>query len=136
MLTLPPSVKIFLFAAPTDMRKGHDGLAALVVNNLRADLFSGHLFVFVSRRGDRVKILAWDRGGLALWYKRLEKGRFRVPRVEEGSRSVQMDSGELSMLLEGIDIGKVRRPKRWEPPEKMPGLQKSARRSDRALITG
>lgn len=116
MLTLPPSVKIFLFAAPTDMRKGHDGLSALVVNELRADLYSGHLFVFVSRRGDRVKILAWDRGGLALWYKRLEKGRFRLPKIREDARSVQMDSGELSMLLEGIDYSKVRRPKRWEPP--------------------
>jgi len=116
MLTLPPSVKIFLFTAPTDMRKGHDGLASLVVNDLGADLFSGHLFVFVSRRADRVKILAWDRGGLALWYKRLEKGRFRLPSIREDASSVQMDSGELSMLLEGIDYSKVRRPSRWEPP--------------------
>lgn len=131
MLTLPPSVKIFLFAAPTDMRKGHDGLSALVVNELQADLFSGHLFVFVSRRGDRVKILAWDRGGLALWYKRLEKGLFRLPRIREGSKSVQMDSGELSMLLEGIDYSRVRRPKRWEPP---PRKQKNATGSDRAVI--
>ena len=125
MLTLPPSVKIFLFAAPTDMRKGHDGLSALVVNELRADLFSGHLFVFVSRRGDRVKILAWDRGGLALWYKRLEKGRFRLPKIREDARSVQMDSGELSMLLEGIDYSKVRRPKRWEPPSRRSVSQKA-----------
>ena len=124
MLTLPPSVKIFLFTAPTDMRKGHDGLSALVVNELGADLFSGHLFVFVSRRGDRVKILAWDRGGLALWYKRLEKGRFRLPTIREGGKSVRMDSGELSMLLEGIDYSKVRRPKHWEPPLKKADPQK------------
>ena len=116
MLTLPPSVKIFLFTARTDMRKGHDGLAALVTNEMGADLFSGHLFVFVSKRGDRVKILAWDRGGLALWYKRLERGRFRIPKIDDSKRSIPMDSGELSMLLEGIDYSRVRRPKRWEPP--------------------
>jgi len=118
MLTLPPSVKIFLFTARTDMRKGHDGLASLVTNEMRADLFSGHLFVFVSKRGDRVKILAWDRGGLALWYKRLEKGTFRIPKIDDSSKSVPMDSGELSMLLEGIDYSKMRRPKRWEPPKR------------------
>lgn len=98
-------------------------------------LFSGHLFVFVSRRGDRVKILSWDRGGLALWYKRLEKGRFRLPRIREGSKSVQMDSGELSMLLEGIDYSRVRRPRRWEPPSRKAGHQKNATRSDRAVIS-
>lgn len=116
MLTLPPSVRIFLFTARTDMRKGHDGLAALVTEEMGADLFSGHLFVFVSKRGDRVKILAWDRGGLALWYKRLERGTFRIPKIEESKKSVPMDAGELSMLLEGIDYSKVKRQKRWEPP--------------------
>jgi transposase len=136
MLTLPPSVKIFLFTAPTDMRKGHDGLAALVVNELGADLFSGHLFVFVSRRRDRVKILAWDRGGLTLWYKRLEKGRFRLPRIEEDIKSVPMDSGELSMLLEGIDYSKVRRPKRWDPPIRELIHPKNATGSDHEMITG
>jgi transposase len=116
MLTLPPSVKIYLFAGPTNMRKGHDGLSAMVRREAGVELFSGHLFVFVSRRGDRVKILAWDRGGLALWYKRLERGRFRLPRVSAESSSVQMDPGELSLLLEGLDYSKVRRPVRWEPP--------------------
>jgi len=118
MLTLPPSVKIYLATTRTDMRKGHDGLAALVVNELGADLFSGHLFVFVSKRGDRVKILAWDRGGLALWYKRLERGRFRVPKIDEDSKSIEVDAGELSMLLEGIDLSKVKRPRLWEPLRK------------------
>ena len=136
MLTLPPSVKIYLFAAPTDMRKGHDGLSALVTGELGADLFSGHLFVFVSRRGDRVKILAWDRGGLALWYKRLERGRFRLPRIREDCRSVQMDPGELSLLLEGIDYSKVRRPVRWEPPLAKVSPPKNAPASDRAEIAG
>lgn len=100
------------------MRKGHDGLAALVINELREDVFSGHLFVFVSKRGDRIKVLSWDRGGLALWYKRLERGRFRAPKIEDTCKSVALDYGELSMLLEGIDLRKVKRPVRWEPPAK------------------
>ncbi|MCP4684073.1 MAG: IS66 family insertion sequence element accessory protein TnpB [bacterium] len=136
MLTLPPSVRIFLFAAPTDMRKGHDGLAALVVNDMGEDLFSGHLFVFVSKKNDRVKILAWDRGGLALWYKRLERGRFRLPKIRGDDVSVEMDSGELSMLLEGIDMSRVRRPKRWTPPKRVALEKKTASRSDRVGIVG
>ncbi len=133
---LPASVKIYLYTTRTDMRKGHDGLAALVNNELSADLFSGHLFVFVSKRGDRVKILSWDRGGLVLWYKRLEKGRFRVPQIRAESKSVQMDPGELSMLLEGLDYSKVARPRRWEPPRNRPDFEKNATRSDRVMIVG
>jgi len=99
------------------MRKGHDGLAALVQNTMKADLFSGHLFVFLSKQRNRVKILTWDRGGLVLWYKRLEKGRLKMPKIDVGAASLELDSGELSMLLEGLDLSKVRRPKRWEPPK-------------------
>ena len=116
MLMLPSSVRIYLSKAPTDMRKGHDGLAALVTNELKGDLFSGHLFVFISKRRDRVKVLGWHRGGLMLWYKRLEKGRFKFPKVDIETQSVEMDSGQLSMLLDGIDYSRVRRPKVWEPP--------------------
>lgn len=117
MMMLPRSVRIFIAREPTDMRKGHDGLAALVQNTMKADLFSGHLFVFLSKQRNRVKILTWDRGGLVLWYKRLEKGRLKMPRIDACAASLELDSGELSMLLEGLDLGKVRRPKRWEPPK-------------------
>ena len=118
MLMLPPSVRIFLSKQPTDMRKGHDGLGALVMNEMGADLYSGHLFVFISKRRDRVKILAWHRGGLMLWYKRLERGKFKLPKVDLDTRSVEMDAGQLSMLLDGIDYSRVRRPKVWEPPQR------------------
>ena len=117
MMMLPTSVRIFIAREPTDMRKGHDGLAALVQNTMKADLFSGHLFVFLSRQRNRVKILTWDRGGLVLWYKRLEKGRLKMPKMSADAVSMELDSGELSMLLEGLDLSKVRRPKRWEPPK-------------------
>ena len=116
MLTLPPSVRIYLASALVDMRRGHDGLSALVRNHWDVDIYGGHLFVFVGRRADRCKILFWDRGGFVLYYKRLERGRFRLPQIPAGASSVAMDSTELAMLLDGIDVGKVRRPARWTPP--------------------
>ena len=116
MLTLPPSVRIYLASALVDMRRGHDGLSALVRNHWDVDIYGGHLFVFVGRRADRCKILFWDRGGFVLYYKRLERGRFRLPQIPTGASSVAMDATELSMLLDGIDVGKVRRPARWTPP--------------------
>jgi transposase len=114
---LPKSVGIYLAATPVDMRNSIDGLAALVRNEWKEDVYCGHLFAFVSKRGDRVKILVWERGGFVLYYKRLERGRFRVPSVEDDALGVQLDSAQLTMLLEGIDYSRVRRPRPWEPPE-------------------
>jgi transposase len=115
VLTLPTSVRIFLATEPVDLRKSIDGLGALV----RArghDLFSGHLYVFGSRRGDRLKILTWDRGGFVLYYKRLERGRFRRPEVPPDAVEVPLDATQLAMLLDGIDVARVRRPRGWTPP--------------------
>ena len=92
MLTLPPSVRIYLAVEPVDLRRGHDGLSAIVRGQWGEDLFAGHLWVFLGRRRDRCKILFWDRGGLVLYYKRLEWGRFRTPRVTSDGRAVEMDA--------------------------------------------
>ena len=116
MLTLPPSVRIYLASTLVDMRRGHDGLSALVRNHWDVDIYGGHLFVFVGRRADRCKILFWDRGGFVLYYKRLERGRFRVSRVRDDATHVKMDATELAMLLDGIDFGRVHRARHWEPP--------------------
>jgi len=118
MLTLPESVRIYLVATPTDMRKGFDGLSALIERELGEEVYSGHLFVFVSRRGDRVKILTWERGGFVLWYKRLEQGRFKMPRIAPSQKRVVLDAGQLAMLLDGVDYSQVRRPRRWQPPSR------------------
>lgn len=115
MLSLPSSVRIYLATEPTDMRKGFDGLSALVRRH-GGDVFSGHLFAFISKRRNRIKILVWDNGGFVLYYKRLERGRFRMPRRPDGATSVQLDSAQLSMLLDGIDVSRVRRPEKWLPP--------------------
>lgn len=94
------------------MRKGHNGLQGLVLA-AGEDPFGGDLFVFISRRRDRAKILTYDGGGLVLWYKRLEKGRFRHPKRDE--MNVELDATALAMLLDGIDVEHVRRPAKWEP---------------------
>lgn len=115
MLTLPPSVRIYLATCTVDLRRGHDGLVALVRNQWRLDPYAGHLFVFVGRRADRCKILFFDRGGFVLDYKRLERGRFRVPQVTTDAESVTLTATELAMLLDGIDVGRVKKPQHWVP---------------------
>lgn len=115
MLTLAPGTKVFLATDPVDLRRGHDGLCSLVKNTLGLDAFAGHLFVFVGRRGDRVKVLFWDRGGFVLYYKRLARGRFRMPHVPAGADRVVLDGTELAMLLGGFDVARAQRAEAWEP---------------------
>jgi transposase len=115
VLTIPRSVRIFIGSTPIDMRKSIDGLMAIVQEELREDAYSGHLFVFVSRRRDRVKILLWDKGEFVLVYKRLEHGQFKVPHMDPSTMAVEIESTQLAMLLDGIDFGRVRRPDHWKP---------------------
>lgn len=113
MISLPPAVKIFLSTQPADMRKSFDGLKHLVEEFLQDDPLSGHLFVFRNRRGDRLKILYWDRDGLAIWYKRLEVGTFVFPAAAEQNAGIEVQPAELAMLLDGVDLASVRRRKRY-----------------------
>jgi transposase len=108
------SGRIWLATEATDMRCGFDRLAERVQSVIGEDPLSGHLFVFRSRRADRLKILLWDRDGFILWYKRLEAGVFKLPRVSEGSRSVELRASELAMVLDGIDMTKLKRVARYE----------------------
>jgi transposase len=114
MLSLPTSVRILLAREPADMRKGFDGLAHLVQSVLAEDPFSGHLFVFRNRRGDRLKILYWAGDGFALWYRRLEKGAFRFPIPSETEvTGIPVKATDLLMLLEGVDLEHVKRQPRY-----------------------
>lgn len=115
MLTFAASTKIYLAAEPVDMRRGHDGLCALVRSVFDLDPYSGQVFVFVGRRRDRVKVLYWDHGGFVLYYKRLAQGRFRVPEVTAGTDRVEVDATELLMLLGGFDLRFSRRLPAWQP---------------------
>jgi transposase len=112
MIGLPSGTRVWLATGATDMRKGFDGLSAVVQTVLRHDPFSGHVFAFRGRRGDLVKLLWWDGDGLCLYAKRLERGRFVWPRTAAGV--AVLTPAQLSMLLEGIDW---RRPIRTARPE-------------------
>jgi transposase len=115
MLTLPPSVKIYVAAQPVDARKSFDGLAALVEAEFGLEPLSGHLFLFLNRRGHVAQILFWDRNGFCIVKKRLEAGTFRLCRTPEGaSPHVQIDSAELALLLEGIELEGAKRRKRYQ----------------------
>ena len=119
MIGLPAAVRVYLYTAPCDMRRGFDGLQMLAGTVLGVGPLAGHLFVFCSRRRDRVKILYWDRDGWALWAKRLEAGTYAFPFEAAGRQ--QITAGELGALLEGIDLRNAKRRKRYLAP-----LQRSA----------
>ena len=112
MLSLPPSVRIFVARGATDQRKSFDGLCALAKDVLRQDPFSGHVFVFVGRRRDRVKLLVWDRSGFWVFAKRLEAGSFAEVRVAGEAACIEVSSRDLLLLLEGIELGACRQ-RRW-----------------------
>jgi transposase len=132
VLSISRTTRVFLATEPTDMRKGFDGLFALVENVIREDPFSGHLFVFRNRRRDRLKVLWWDADGLAIFYKRLERGNYQFPTDSVVSKSgttlsgatksgttssrCEIRSDELSLLLAGIDLGSVKRRRRYQRP--------------------
>jgi transposase len=113
MLSIATGTRIFVALGATDMRKGFDGLHGLVCGLLQQDPLSGHLFLFVNRRRDKLKILYWDGDGLAIWYRRLEQGTFQMPQVAEDQKSAEIRADELTMLLRGIDYSNVQRRKRF-----------------------
>ena len=115
MLTLPASVRIYVAVEAVDLRRGFDGLAAATRSLIRQDPLNGHLFVFLNRRRNRIKLLVWDRTGYLLLYKRLERGTFHLPlQPEGGARHVEVDAGDLGLMLEGVDLRGARRRPRWQ----------------------
>lgn len=121
MLNLSLPGRVFLCMLPTDMRKSFDSLAGLVQQHLQQDPLAGDLFVFRSKRGDRLKFLYWDNDGLAIWYKRLEEGTFVFPSPDEqrstvGTHGLVIRPAELAMLLEGIDLSHIKRRRRYQRP--------------------
>ena len=113
MLNFPANVRLYFCTTPTDMRKSFDGLHTLVRQVFQADPLDGHLFLFVNRRRDRVKILWWDRDGLALDYNRLEAGTYELPAVPDDAQGVEIDVTELALLLSGVELQSAKRRKRY-----------------------
>lgn len=119
-MTMPPSVRVYIAAQPTDLRKSFDGLSALVAQTFGQDPLCGHLFVFRNRRGDQIRVLFWDRTGYAILGKKLARGRFHlVGEVPAGATHVEVEAAELSLMLEGIDLAGATRRKRWRPAKRL-----------------
>jgi transposase len=115
VLSLSPAVKLWYCPDAVDMRLGFDGLFLLVKNRLKADPLCGHLFIFRNRTADRVKVLYWGGHGLCLWSQRLENGRYHFPQPDASAQSVELTPTQFSMILDGIDVSRVRRFKRFSP---------------------
>jgi transposase len=120
MMNFPHTVRIFLHTDAVDLRKSFDGLSGLVTQAFpEHDLLSGHLFLFLNGRRDRIKMLHWDADGLVIWYKRLEAGSFQVPHRVAPGAAVELKAAQLAMLLSGIDLTNARQRKRYRRPEKI-----------------
>jgi transposase len=113
VLNFPPAVKLWYCPDPVDMRLGFDGLFALVRTRLLADPLCGHLFIFRNRACDRLKVLYWGGHGLCLFCQRLEAGRYHFPDAPAGTAGLELSAGQFQMVLDGIDLSRVRRFKRF-----------------------
>jgi transposase len=115
VLSISPSTRIFVHALPTDMRKHFDGLCAIVTQSFGKDVLHGDYFVFLNRSRNRCKILFWDRDGLVVWAKRLERGSFQVPRgMDTAALAIEVDSVTLAMIIGGVDLDTAKRRKRYQ----------------------
>lgn len=109
MLSLPTQARVYLCVAPTDLRKSFDGLSGLVQTAFQRNVLDGHLFLFLNRRRDRIKALFWDRDGLVLWYKRLERGTYELPRLGADQTHLELDARDFAMLLAGVPLSSPKR---------------------------
>ena len=116
MLSLAPSVRIYLHAKPIDMRKSFDGLFGIVKNEFSMDVRDGGLFLFINLRRNRVKLMYWDTDGLVIWMKRLERGSLQHPQPKADAKHVVMDATELNLILSGIELSSVKRRIRYVAP--------------------
>ena len=114
MLSLPSRTKMYLCMNPVDMRKSFDGLFGIVREEFQQDQLSGHLFLFINKRRDRMKAIFWDDGGFVSWYKRLEVGTWQLP--GSTSTTLELEAHELAMILRGIDLKSARRRARYQQP--------------------
>ncbi|MGE0230119.1 MAG: IS66 family insertion sequence element accessory protein TnpB [Dehalococcoidia bacterium] len=117
MLVIPRAVRVYFATAPASLRKSFEGLSNEVRAVLAKDPLAGHVFVFLNRRRNQVKLLVWTRGGYTIVHKKLERGKFVSSKIDDDVPSVELDVHELSMLLEGIDVTRARTSTRWEPPK-------------------
>lgn len=111
MLSFPPGIQVYMAIAPVDMRKSFDGLSAAVQTVFQRDVLDGHLFLFLNKRRDRIKILWWDNDGLAIWAKRLERGTYEIPRHDADTQQLRLEATQLALLLSGVQLDAPKRPR-------------------------
>ncbi len=116
MFWKPAGLKFYLSRQPADMRNGFDGLSGLVSNGLAQNPLSGDVFIFLNKPKNRIKLLLWDGDGFWIFYKRLEKGTFQIPKFHNQSESVELSYEALFMMLQGIDLEGIKRRKRYQIP--------------------
>jgi transposase len=117
MLNFPPGIQVFMALPPVDMRKSFDGLSAAVQTIFARDVLDGHLFLFLNRRRDRIKILWWDRDGLAIWSKRLEAGSYELPGHAPETKHLRLEATQLALLLNGVQFNSVKQRRRYVLPK-------------------
>jgi len=115
MFTLSAENRFHLFSKPTDMRKSFDGLSGLVQNKLGRDPSGGDVFIFINKRRDKIKLLHWQGASFVLYYKRLEKGTFELPRYDSAAGSISLDYAKLVMIIDGLSIQNIQKRKRYQP---------------------
>jgi transposase len=120
MIPLSAHLKFYLYRQPTDMRKSFDGLCGLVTTALEQDPLSGHVYVFLNRARDRMKLLVWDRNGFWLFYKRLEQGTFQLPEESHQQAAIDLPYEDLMLILEGIELSSIKRRPRYHRPALAP----------------
>jgi transposase len=113
VLSFPPGIQVFMAVEPVDMRKSFDGLSAAVQTVFDRNVLDGHLFLFLNRRRDLIKCLWWDRDGLAIFAKRLERGSYEVPRHDAQTKQLHLDTVQLAMLLGGVQLDSAKRRPRY-----------------------
>ena len=113
MLSLPPGIQVFMAVGAVDMRKSFNGLSAAVETVFERNVLDGHLFLFLNRKRDRIKILFWDVDGFCIWYKRLEVGSFQMPVATQGDQSIELNCRQLNQVLNGLDLRNGRRRRRY-----------------------
>lgn len=109
MLSFPPGIQVFMAVGPVDMRKSFDGLSAAVQTVFGRDVLDGHLFLFLNKRRDRIKVLWWDNDGLAIFAKRLERGTYELPRHDPNTQQLRLDATQLALLLSGVQLDAPKR---------------------------
>ena len=115
MFALSSENRFHLYSHPTDMRKSFDGLSGLVKNNLDRNPAGGDVFIFINKRRDKIKLLHWQGAGFILYYKRLEKGTFELPRYDSSVGSIVLDYAKLVMIIDGLSIKNIQQRKRYQP---------------------